>query len=141
MRNEYLLRDSLRAEGYIADRVPSSGAAEGFKGDIKFFDQNGVAYLAELKARKSSFGRIYALYNQYKDALGVLQFATGEHCVGIYPNMAGATAGGGVYDFARFEPSYNRTLTKIVGMRQFLKGCDILVIKDDRMPFLYIKYR
>jgi hypothetical protein len=46
-----VLRDALRRFGFTADRVPSSGAAQGFKGDIRF-SKDGVTYLAELKARK-----------------------------------------------------------------------------------------
>ena len=56
MRQEYLLRDYLRKLGWTADRVPSSGAAEGFKGDIKA-EKNGRTVLFELKARAPGVGQ------------------------------------------------------------------------------------
>lgn len=42
---------TFRAYGLTADRIPLSGAAEGFKGDIRLIDHNETALRVECKKR------------------------------------------------------------------------------------------
>lgn len=42
---------ALRAYGLRADRVPLSGASEGFKGDVRLIDHNEVSMTIECKKR------------------------------------------------------------------------------------------
>ena len=63
-RVEYLIRDKFREHGFDCERVPVSGAARGFKGDL-----NVEGYRVEVKARKS----MKNLYNWFKQAVdGIL---------------------------------------------------------------------
>lgn len=141
--HEYAVRDALRAEGYEADRVPSSGAAEGFKGDIRF-RKDGREYLAEVKARRKEFHRIYALVDRYATN-GCLSLACGEAgvCISIAPTAAEAFACATFTPSRRYEqtPVDSKGVRKLLNVRQFVKGCDILVLHDDRRSYLYVVYK
>ena len=50
-RFEREIVSTLRAYGLKADRVPLSGAAEGFKGDVRLIDHNEVVLTVEAKKR------------------------------------------------------------------------------------------
>jgi Holliday junction resolvase len=153
LRNEYALRDAVRAEGFVANRVPSSGAAEGFKGDVTFA-KDGIHGVMELKARKASFGKVYLLYDTFKTndvfsiAVPAIPPEQGVHCISIHPTLA-AALGGTDYYLAHKQYTfkdnwvgmYNRTVTKLVNMKEMKGKSDILVVKDDRRPFLFIRYR
>jgi len=56
-RIEYLVRDLLRKVGRC-ERVPCSGNARAFKGDLQFI-YKGKVYKVEVKARKSGFKSFY----------------------------------------------------------------------------------
>ena len=57
-RVEYQIRDMLRKFGEC-HRVPCSGRAEGFKGDLRLYISN-KEYRVEVKARKQGFKQIQA---------------------------------------------------------------------------------
>ncbi len=141
MTGEYRLRDALRAEGYEADRVPSSGAAQGFKGDVRF-RKGGIEWVAELKCRKDTFKSIYALYDNHKDELKRVAISTPGVLVSIHTCMEDAIQGPLVYlDRTCFPKERQRAIRKLENMRSLLQQSDILVVKDDYKPFLYIRYR
>lgn len=148
-RNEYLLRDFLRAQGWEADRVPSSGAAQGFPGDIRAV-KCGKTVLFELKARRDQFKKIYALYDAHchamkDDVLAVVTPGIEKHLVSLSSSFdALFTDPVQVYERAENHVLYNeykRTFRKLGTMYKYLQTCDVLVIKDDRKSFLFIRYR
>lgn len=56
-RGEYLVRDKLREAGFCVDRIPASGAAQGFKGDLRIkYDNQEI--LVEVKTRKKDFTKL-----------------------------------------------------------------------------------
>lgn len=146
-RAEYLLRDHLRALGFQSDRVPLSGASQGFKGDVRF-SKDGKTYVAEIKSRASSFKKIYDLYFEHlataKDDL-LSFYGSGEQpCISVSTSLHAALEGATVYAVSIGHPlyaKYKRTFSKIINLSKLLQGADILVIKDDRMPLLFLRYR
>lgn len=137
-RNEYLVRDALRAEGYTdAARVPSSGAAEGFKGDIEF-TYNGKKLKVEVKSRANEFKALYEAYNRYAID-GVLPIAATP----LFVVANTATRALEQFSFWAPEPD-NKTLAKgvrkAVAAYKYLQTCNILVLKDDRKQPLYLVY-
>lgn len=68
-RDERGLCDAARAVGLEARRVPLSGAAEGFKGDVYITDARGKRWTAECKCRANSFKQIYSWMAPHVDVL------------------------------------------------------------------------
>jgi hypothetical protein len=129
-RNEYSLRDYLRLHGWQADRVPSSGAAQGFKGDIKAAHPVHGPKLFELKARKETFKRIYELYaanirTQGDDVLAVAAAVPGaDHvCVRLSSSLPAVIEGSDHYEVAKNHPLYkefSRTFRQIGNLEKLL---------------------
>lgn len=139
-RVERLLRDVLRGQGYEADRVPLSGAAQGFKGDVRFSKlgvQNGRQFTAEVKARKASFKSIYDVFNQNTPGEeNAYRFVADGILVTISDSFEPTQKGG------TFMPrTLDKTTRRILNLRRLKGDSDVLVIKDDREPFLFISYR
>lgn len=147
-RQEYSLRNHFRSLGYTAHRVPSSGAAQGFKGDVEFSDSRGT-YTAELKSRKDEFKRIFALYDKYGPDLDICipgPAIQGEGPVFISMSydlnkLMHRTNVLYVYtDYVEGMSKETRTLQKLKNMRKLVKGCDVLVLHQNYKPFLFIRY-
>lgn len=142
-RVERLLRDVLRAQGYEADRVPLSGASQGFKGDVRF-TKGGETKIAEVKARKDAFKSVYEFFDSHvktQSPYGTLQesyrFVTAGTLVTIGDNMSDVLTAAGLY-----TPVHETRVTKkILGMQKWLGGADVLVIKDNGKPFLFLTFR
>lgn len=147
-RAEYSLRDFLRLQGWKADRVPSSGAAQGFPGDIKA-EKNGKTVLFELKARKDLFKNIYALYEEncklsQDDVLALAVPGARNLCVTISSSLHAVYDGADYHTLMTTHPlykKYKRTFGKIENLEKLLGQAEILVIKDDRRPFLFFRYQ
>lgn len=147
-RNEYLLRDALRMMGWKADRVPSSGAAQGFPGDIKA-SRDGKDLLFELKARKDTFKMIYALYaeqisTQKDDVLAVAIPGGEKLCVAVSSSLDAVLGPVDLHSHVEHHPlfkKYKRTFAKIGNLQKLLGQADILAIKDNNKPFLYLRFR
>lgn len=147
-RGEYKLRDELRRFGFQADRVPASGAAQGaaFKGDVRF-SRNGKNYTAEMKSRKNSFQSLYAMYDAYQatsqdDTLKFIDHEGG--LVNLSSSPLGALEPGGVYEFAYNYPWYQdhrRTVARFKTLKKLLGESDLLCVKDNNRPILYIRWR
>ena len=148
MRQEYLLRDYLRKLGWTADRVPSSGAAEGFKGDIKA-EKNGRTVLFELKARKDKFKKIYELYAAHRalakdDVLSFVCPGEARLCLDLSDGLDAVFDGAACYEVPERNPlykKYSRTFRMIANLQKLLGKSEILVIKDDRQPLLFLRFR
>lgn len=137
LRNEYLIRDYFRSLGYTADRVPSSGAAEGFKGDVKVIDEEvGKSFLVEVKSRKDSFKSIYSIYHGH-----TVRFSAGGYYVSISHDFIELLARGCCYLTPMDWGISTRTINKIVNLQKVVGTCNYLVIKDDHKPPLFIEYR
>ena len=145
MRGEYAFRDAIRRFGYVADRVPCSGAAQGFKGDVRF-SKDGKEYTAEVKSRKGSFKTLYALFAEHfaqaqDDKLSIV--VEGQ-LINLSSSPVGALEDCGHYTIAEHLPFYNkhrRTFKRLLKLKELVKGCDLLVVKDNNKPFLFIRYR
>lgn len=139
-RNEYLLRDYLRELGWTADRVPSSGASQGFKGDI-VASKDGQKVIFELKARAESFKKIYELLDQYN---GLLRIARQDHTCTVSYTLEDTRPMSAFFLeqelFTEF-PRFKRTFGKLWGLEKLLGEAQILVLKDDRRPFIFVAYR
>lgn len=146
-RNEYAFRDYLRRMGYQADRVPSSGAAQGFPGDIKA-SKDGKTTLFELKTRKDSFKTFYALMDAIRntgtDRIGVTVPGLKKQCVDISGSIGGIYDTEGVYEFPQRLPFYEqhkKAFARLAVLEEMLGKSDILVIKDDRAPYIFFRFR
>lgn len=126
---EYEVRDMIRAAGYTADRVPASGASQGFKGDLHIKLPNGKIIMVEVKARKAGFKRLY-------EALKYLGFATlqiGDVIVSTSPTGVLKRSVIPLPHFLRYD--------SIMPNLKRLKGPSaILVVKQDRHPPLYLRW-
>ena len=146
-RGEYSFRDYLRRMGYQADRVPSSGAAQGFKGDVRAI-KDGKTTLFELKTRKDSFKGFYDLmvdvHATGTDRIGLTMPGLQKQCVDISTSIGGIYDTEGLYEFAHAQPFYEkhkRTFARLKTLEAMLGESDILVCKDDRSPYLFFRFR
>lgn len=141
-RIERLVRDEFRKAGFSCNRIPLSGAMEGFPGDL-VANAPGLAkpFTVECKGRKCSFGSLYeALYASEPTAIIV-----GELEV---PNSAIAVMSKNIDVVLNYMGSFNspdtkaekRAARKLRGLRKLVGTCDILVVKDDRKSPIYIRY-
>lgn len=137
MRGEYLVRDYFRDRGWTANRVPSSGAAEGFKGDIEL-TKEGKTLTAEVKFRKDAFTTIYALLDSYK---GLLKASIANvYVISSYEfrdlGFSEAT------NIQLFEGLDSKTpgAKKLKGLLGLVKTCDFLVIKQNNKPLIFIRF-
>jgi hypothetical protein len=133
-RVEYEVRDYFRSIGFTADRVPASGAAQGFKGDVRVISPTGHEFVVEVKARKDLFKLIYAYLDNISMPLSV-------SFKGSLIDVS--------YDFKdlcdrEYYPEIldtSRDLDRILKLRKFIQTCDYLVIKGDRKPLVFIRFQ
>jgi hypothetical protein len=131
---EYLVRDYFRARGYVSNRVPSSGAALGFKGDV-VLEKDGRKLLAEVKFRKDEYKSIYALLDQSEKPLLVANkviLSDDFSDLGFEP--------GSVQLYSGSFSKHTKAVSKLINMEKLLKTADFLVIKINHKPLLFIRY-
>lgn len=141
-RGEYALRDHLRALGFEAIRVPLSGASEGYKGDV-VATRGEETITFELKCRKNAFSKLYWFANQANMPSGIV--AADYNLISI---TTSPTKTNHYLDMTKLlltiDPSIRKQVVRAVGQMvslEKLKGtCDVLVVKDDRKPFLFLHY-
>lgn len=140
-----MLRDSLRREGYEAKRVPLSGASPGYKGDIAV-SKGTDSWTLEAKLRApGTFSRIYSLFDQ-KQKDGSFAVAYGDETdlslVSIHSTFASATLGPIYYNpTTDYGAEEIKAVKKLVSIKGMMQDCNYLVIREDRKPFLYVRYR
>lgn len=147
-RGEYMLRDFLRSLGWEAERVPTSGAAKGFPGDIKAA-RDGKTLLLECKNYSGTFNKIYELYNEHvktrqDDLLSFVAIGEARVCVDVSTSLDAVLEGPTCHEFVDRHPlgtKYKRTFQKIGNMQKLVQECDVLCLKDDRRPWLFVRYR
>lgn len=144
---EYVLRDYLRQQGWEADRVVCSGAIKGLPGDVKA-TKAGKTLLFEMKSRKASFTKIYELYDKHIRSQGddVMALALpGEPllCCRLSSSLDGVLGGVEYHTIVTEHPlykDYKRTFSKIANLQKLVKGSDVLAIKDDRRPLVFLRF-
>jgi Holliday junction resolvase len=140
-RAEYKVRDLLRSLGYKADRVPCSGAAQGFKGDIKA-SKNGVEYLIEVKCRAEEYKSVYALYEKCTDEkFSGVTLVTPVMVVHMTRHIDLLFNSAPFYQVhtEKLKQVY-RVTKKILGLRKLLGEATILALLSDRKFPLFIVY-
>ena len=146
-RMEYKLRDTLREYGYEAHRVPSSGAAHGFPGDVSFKDAKNPMRLAELKSRKKGFEKVYEFLYSFVNR-GIIR----EHSLDRIKIEYNMKYGGQVTialnprvlfeDSATVMANETEDMTrKFLILERWVEKSDMLVLHTDRHPFLYLRYK
>lgn len=132
MRGELKLRDFLITCGYTdVLRVPLSGASKGYKGDV-VGNLNGKQVVFELKCRANAFNTLYEI----SEAAEVITLVDKEENV--------------VAKLCEFPPTNFPDLVVVITdalakrlrkmQTDWLKGEDVLVLKDDRKPFLFLEF-
>lgn len=133
-RNERLLVEHLKKKGYEALRVPLSGAMKGYKHDVTAI-RGGVEYTFELKVRAQEYGSIYAFFAQHEED-GVVRISDADSNTLIMSDDFEK-----VKDMAGEYPlDTSRTAKKLFGLEKLRQGAQFLVIRGDRMGFLFIQY-
>lgn len=144
-RGEYGLRDHFRDLGYEAIRVPLSGASEGYKGDV-VASKDGKEITLELKCRKNQFKSIYAILDTLSPEVIGLWYNTPSDgaLVGLSYSFEALASFNGPYtsteSWIKQFPNYKRVLKKIITLRKLVVDCDYLAIKNDRKPFIFLKF-
>lgn len=128
-RNERLLVQHLTHLGHSAHRVPLSGAMRNYKADVICGDIK-----IEVKSRKCSFTKIYAMLN----GTSSVRFEYDGVCVYVTHSFALATSV--MREGGSFPKETSVSHRRIVKMRGLLGEATVLAIKDDRQPFLFIVY-
>lgn len=133
---EYAIRDAARSLGLEADRVPLSGASQGFKGDVRLRDPNtGRIQFVEAKIRKDAFKTIYA------DLPNLPEFISTDGGLLIHLTLDLRKAFDGPLPGSLFLSRTGvKSVAKLAGLRPLLAGSDILAIRSDRKPWIYLRY-
>jgi len=119
----------MREWGWEADRVPLSGASQGFKGDIRA-RKGDTEITIEVKSRAGGFDILYAL----KTPIFVM-VDNDPVCLGSTIDEAFTKEG----TYVTMEPNA-KLVRKLRACKKWLQGCDILAVKQDRKPFRFIRY-
>lgn len=143
-RGEYMFRDEARRLGYTSERVPLSGAAAGFKGDVTFA-KDGRELKAEIKVRAKSFTSVYSVYDKYCSRSGgtSFSFVVDKTLIKMSTSLILVMEPEGLFTDVMELPGwkyYIRTWGKILNLRKLVKDCDLLAIRDDRKPFLFLRF-
>ena len=144
---EYRLRDHFRSLGYQADRVPMSGAAQGFKGDVRFKIPGREGELtAELKNWGGTFQKIYDLYfeNIRVNKSDLMSFSVDGLCIDMSTSIDSLFDTESVYPPAtsvNLFDKYSRTFARFKTLNAMRGGADVFVIKDNHLPFIFIRMR
>jgi hypothetical protein len=135
-RVERLLVHTLMKDNfYNVHRVPLSGLAPGYKHDV-VFESRQRKYSIECKARKCGFKPIYEFL--FKNLTqNVFAYEKEGVLVAFGFNLRDVLHYEGIYSPDWHNGgSLTRRLDALDAMRA---GADVLVLKDNNMPFIYIK--
>lgn len=142
MRGEYLARDLFRSMGWEADRIPASGAAQGFKGDLRI-RKAGVELTVEVKNERATYKSVYALLDRVGRGLPMLMVAGRSRALVSYNADDLRLLNDEYRPYAVYEKHkdpVSRAVVKIWKMSELLKGCAFLMVKNNNKPFVFIKY-
>lgn len=146
-RSERQLRDELIRHGWSdVVRVPLSGAVktrQAYQDDVVGRPPGwGSEIRFENKARATGFESIYALVPL---SVPVLGFSTPDGKIVVLsldPNKVLDVANRqSVTDISLYTPAQQKVMRQIIKKcEQWIGGAQILSLRQDRMPFLYIRY-
>jgi Holliday junction resolvase len=143
-RGEYELVKLLKLQGLDAKRVPCSGSAAGFNGDIHV--SNGSRNVViEVKSRRDEFKSIYALFDRYEDE-GLVFFTQDDDTLIISNNInnlgffVNPTGMYHVFCSRDLTDEDKKSASKLFKLQKHVKESDMLAIKIDRKPYLFIRY-
>jgi hypothetical protein len=147
-RAEIALRNYLRQRGWESDRVPMSGAVASLPGDVRA-KKDDKSLLFEMKMRKSSFSSIYALYDAHlaarkDDVLAVVVPGGKKLCLLMSTSLDAVFDGPDYFELAERHPCFvehGRAFKRFETVQKWLKSSDILVLKDNNRPFLFLRFR
>lgn len=134
-RAEREVRDFFRERGWTSNRIPLSGAAQGFKGDV-VLEKDGKRLVCEVKCRRDEFKGVYdyltergspAYLANVRRYVAISYHFQDLHLEAKTPIL-----------FEHVEMT--RDIKKIFGLHKYVKDCDFLVIKIDRHPLIFIRY-
>lgn len=144
-RSERALRDELIRHGWSeVRRVPLSGAvktSEAYQDDVVGRPPGyGSEIRFENKARATGFDSIYEMLASFGDRV-CFSVGNGDLCVvTLDPSIALESAT--FSDITGYTPTQQKIMRSIVKKcRDWIGNAQILSLKQDRMPFLYIRYR
>ena len=144
-RVERALRDELRRHGWSdVTRVPLSGAVktrDAYQNDVVGVPPGlGQEISCEGKARAEGFEAIYGLVPVGAAKL-CFSVGSGDLCVlTLDPNIALESAS--FPDVTTFDPATQKVMRSIVKKcHDWIGTAQILALKQDRAPFLYIRFR
>lgn len=140
-QNEYLVRDYFRSLGFIANRVPSSGASQGFKGDITL-EKEGLKLKCEVKVRENEFKTIYALCDDLHSDPLCLMLGTRYAVISRDFNSLGFGTDRIAWPIFIMPDGDKRirTVKKIFNLERLVKECDFLAVRINYKPFLFIRF-
>lgn len=151
VRAERTLVNLLKEQNIDARRVPGSGAfayrvgQDNLKGDV-LVDYDHKQYKIECKVRATDFNRIYELYNNIvnshvKDLIEMPIIPGRNYSAIVTDNLVNLFNYVGGVGPEKAPKGFQQTCDKLENMRKHLKGeCDILAIKGDRKPWLFVEY-
>lgn len=146
LRVEYLIRDRMRELGYEAHRIPASGAAEGFRGDIEC-RKDGHEFKIEVKGSKSKFKTLYSMYTKYRVGTpdGVVRVALSDGTlIAFGPSFEDVRKAQDVH-FVKTTadntpPKDLRAFKTIQGLQKLLGECEYLAIKQHNQVILFMRF-
>lgn len=130
-RAEYQVRDDMRNAGFQVDRIPASGASQGFKGDLRA-RIDGAEFTVEVKIRKDEFKILYEAIELYYTLDWV--FGYKNVLISTKPTLLFSRHG------TMALPIDPKLATLFKNCRKYLVNCDILAIKQNRKPILYMRW-
>jgi hypothetical protein len=143
-RSERQLRDELRSQGWQdVVRVPLSGAVKSkaeYQDDVVGTAPDGKLYRFENKARKAGFDKIYGMLGHNPRASR--PFTLDGACYSVSLNIEVALSDTTFFPIEEFAPADQKVLRSIAKKcADWIGNADILSLKQDRMPFIYIRCR
>jgi hypothetical protein len=153
-RAEYGLRNYLRSLNWLADRVPSSGASQGFPGDVKGTPPPGSgagerSVLFEVKNHTGKFAQFWVLLDRWQreaknDLLSVAVPGAEHLCCDISTSLEAVFDSDGVYTLTNRHPLYKdfkSSFDRLPTLCKLVKGADVLVLKDNGRPWIFLRFR
>lgn len=144
-RSERQLRDELIRHGWLdVRRVPLSGAVKtslAYQDDVVGTAPDTLEYRFENKARAKGFESIYKILPR-EDSRQAVAMEGGELLViALDPNVViGRDLQHlSISEFDAFHQKVFRSISK--KCRDWIGNAEILSLKQDRCPFIYIRYR
>lgn len=142
-REEQQLVLALAKLGYQAERILRQYQYSG-QPDVRA-SKDGKEYTFEMKSRKESFKTLYELYYQEMDGDKVLKFVLSSNGIAVAVSTdfnAVLSATTHFRNLALFpaEKKKLKAYERFVKLKELKQSADFLVIKDNNMPRLFIKY-